>query len=55
MAQPLQYMMFYSHQDVFKDTGWSEASDMIDGIWVLTNHAITLQLLSVAGTVCLDT
>ena len=47
--------MFYFHKDVFEDTGWSKASGMIDGIWVLTNHAITLQLLGVAGTVCLDT
>ena len=48
-------MMFYSHKDVFMDSGLSETSDTIDGIWVLTNHAITLQLQRVAGTVCLDT
>ena len=48
-------MMFYFHKVVFEDTGWSKASGMIDGIWVLTNHAITLQPLRFDGTVCLDT
>ena len=54
-AQPFKYMLTYSYNSVFDDTGWSKALDVIGGIWDLPNHAIMLQLQEFPGADCLDT
>ena len=54
MARPFKYMLSYFYNNVFDDTGWSKALDVIGGIWDFTNHAITLQLQEFPGAVCLN-
>ena len=46
-------MAFYLYLDCFEDTDFLKAADVIAGIWVLANHAITLQLQMFFGTLCL--